>query len=72
MRKLLIPKYREGDKVNFKFGKLTGEGIIVVVDRGIFADPYNVYYDIKGCTYDNAEIMWFKHIPENDVMLKEK
>ncbi|MBO5003870.1 MAG: hypothetical protein J6D03_01130 [Clostridia bacterium] len=66
----LTPKHKVGDRVSFEMKDGTIEGNIVVVDKGTFEDPYNVYYDIEGeAPGTNHEIWWFKHIPETDVTL---
>ena len=40
--KILKPKYNVSDSVKFTFGNESNTGTIVVVDKGIFGDPYNV------------------------------
>ena len=43
--KILKPKYKLSDSVKFTFGNESNTGTIVVVDKGIFGDPYNVQYN---------------------------
>lgn len=41
--KVLKSKYKVSDNVKFTFSNESNTGTIVVVDKGIFGDPYNVY-----------------------------
>ena len=67
--KALKPKYKVSDSVKFTFCNESNTGTIVVVDKGIFGDPYNVYYDIEGFIPGTDKLCWYKHIPETDVEL---
>ena len=67
--KSLKPKYKVNDKVKFTINNENNTGIIVVVDKGVFEDPYNVYYDIEGIIPGTDELCWYKHIPETCIEL---
>lgn len=41
--KVLKPKYKVSDSAKFTINNESNTGTIVVVDRGVFEDPYNVY-----------------------------
>lgn len=53
------PKFKVGDKVSYTFNNTKYNGIIRVVDNGIFRDENNIYYDIID---DN---LLLKHVPES-------
>ena len=67
--KSLKPKYKVNDKVKFNINNENNTGIIVVVDKGVFEDPYNVYYDIEVIIPGTDDLCWYKHVPETNVEL---
>lgn len=67
--KALKPKYKVSDSVKFTINNESNTGTIVVVDKGVFEDPYNVYYDIEGFIPGTNELCWYKHIPETNIEL---
>lgn len=61
------PKFKYGEKVQFKFGDEIKEGTIYIIDKyGTWDDPSDVSYDIMS-TFEGKECL-FKHISEKYVM----
>lgn len=65
----LAPKYLEGDSVTFTIDGHTLTGKVYIVDRGIWEDPNNVYYDIMAPMIgDEKTDCLYKHIREDEIL----
>lgn len=66
------PKFKHGDKVQFKLNNESYTGNIYIIDEyGTWDDPSDVSYDIMVDDYNGAHCL-FKHITEKLVSKYEE